>query len=322
MNASTAASLKNCIPYHLFFDENECFCRWLDVQDKPFDETFFADTINLCRGFEVNSKRTRCTSSLHMLSEWEVGITSLEPTAIIFHVSRCGSTLLSQLLSLDPQHIVLSEVPFFDELLRLHYKIPASDIAQNDKWLQSAVHFYGQKRSGEEQHLFIKADCWHIFFYERLRKLYPNTPFILLYRSPGEVLRSQQKRRGMQSVPGLVEPAIMGLEMGEEHPALTDLDLYFSLVLEKILEAFYHVAHKDQNCLLVDYKEGMIPVLHKIAMHTGIELRAGIIEQMQERTRYHGKYPDQVFEEEQVTDLHQYLKNSQAWYEKLEALRA
>jgi hypothetical protein len=319
MNATTAAALQNCIPYHL--SVNDLTCRWLDVQDKPFDDPFFDETINARRAFTSNAKRIRCISSLHMLPEWDNTVESIAPTAIIFHVSRCGSTLLSQLLSLDPRHIVLSEVPFFDELLRLQYKTPASDIAQHDKWLQSAVRFYGQKRNGEERHLFIKADCWHIFFYDRLRKLYPNTPIILLYRTPGEVLRSQQKRRGMQSVPGLVEPAVMGLEMGEEHPALTNLDLYFSLVLEKILEAFYQVAQKDNNCLLVNYKEGMMPVLHKIATHAGVELRPAILEQMQKRTRYHGKYPDQVFEEEPFTGLHEYLKNSQAWYEKLEVSR-
>lgn len=316
------ATLQNCIPYHLFPDDNEYFCRWLDVADKSFDEPFFADTINICRGFSNNNKRLRCISALDVLPEWSPGMHAVEPTAIIFHVSRCGSTLLSQLLSLDPDHIVLSEVPFFDELLRLHYKTSSSDTQEHDKWLQSAIRFYGQKRHGGERHLFIKADCWHIFFYERLRKLYPDTPFVLLYRRPGEVLRSQQKRRGMQSVPGIVEPAIMGLELGEGHPANTDLDLYFSLVLEKILEAFCQVVQKDRNCLLVNYNEGMMPVLQKIGAFARVTLTEPVLEQMQERTRYHGKYPDQVFKEDPLTGMHDYLKESEAWYKKLEALRS
>ncbi len=50
---------------------------------------------------------------------------------------------------------------------------------------------------------------------EKARKLYPQTPFILLYRQPGEVIRSQQKRRGMQSIPGLLEPEIFGFTKNE-----------------------------------------------------------------------------------------------------------
>lgn len=316
-----AAALQNCIPSHLYLRENDIFCRWLDAQDKRFEEPFFADTINICQGFAANSKYKRCISSPEMLPVWAAEMNTVAPTAFIFHVSRCGSTLLSQLLSLDPRHIVLSEVPFFDELLRMHFKSPATSISEADRWLKAAISVYGQQRAGDEQHLFIKADCWHIFFYERLRKLYPDTPFILLYRSPGEVLRSQQKLRGMQAVPGLVEPAIMGLELNEDHPALINLDLYFAMVLEKIMEAFYEVVQKDKNCLLVNYQEGMIPITQKILDYAGIQWENGMMEQMQERTRYHGKYPQQVFEEEPLADVHEYLRNSQHWYEKLEVSR-
>jgi len=45
-------------------------------------------------------------------------MTSLAPTVFIFHVYRCESILLVQLLSLDKQNIVLAEPPIFNEVSR------------------------------------------------------------------------------------------------------------------------------------------------------------------------------------------------------------
>ena len=99
------------------------------------------------------------------------------------------------LLGLDPQVIVLSEVPVLDEWLR-------SSLAERDPLFAATLRLLGQRRFGNEHALFVKTDCWHIFFADRLRRLYPETPFILLYRSPEAVLVSHRKIRGTQMVQG------------------------------------------------------------------------------------------------------------------------
>ena len=84
----------------------------------------------------------------------------------------CGSTLLAQLLSLDEQNIVLAEPPIFDEVLReIAFQKPEISEEKIDESLQAVVKFLGQKRTGKEQNFFIKLDSWHIFYYEKLRKL-------------------------------------------------------------------------------------------------------------------------------------------------------
>jgi len=244
----------------------------------------------------------------------------VEPTAFIFHLSRCGSTLVSQLLSLDEQHIVLPEVPFFDELLRSHFKIPATDNTRADGWLTAAVCFYGQQRTGKEKRLFIKTDCWHIFYYERLRKIYPDVPIILLYRSPDEVLRSQQKKRGMQAVPGIVEPEVMGIK--QEDINYTDFDHYFSMVMEKILEKFSQIGELDPLALLVNYNEGIIPVVKQLAAHCGMQLEEELLARMNDRSRYHAKFPEQSFAGDELPDnMPGYLDPCMQWYQQLEKQR-
>jgi hypothetical protein len=313
--------LQYFVPYKLFLSDSQPYCRWLYLGNKHITEPFFADTITASYQFEQNTKFIKSVSTLDMLTEWAEGIDTAQPSAFIFHISRCGSTLLSQLLSIDPANVVLSEVPFFDELLRIGYNHGYTNTAKVDEWLKAAIDLYGQKRTGKEQHVFIKTDCWHIFFYERLRKLYPGIPFILLYRSPAEVLQSQQRLRGMQAVREVVQPGVMGIELKEDDPAMTNLDIYFSKVMEKILAAFDEVIEKDPRTILVNYNEGMLAVTQKLLSLTGIEVPADISRQMQERVQYHGKYPGQVFEKEKKADTADFLDKSIALYEKLEARR-
>lgn len=316
-----AAALREWLPYKLFYHDNQPACEWLYLDEHPFTAPFFDDTISECRCRESNYNRPKVISSLDILPQWADAIDHVQPSAFIFHVSRCGSTLLSQFLSLDRKHIVLSEAPFLDQLLRIPFDNRYDMVSLSREWFQAALPFYAQKRNGAEQHLFIKTDCWHIFFYERLRKLYPDTPFILLYRSPDEVLRSQQKKRGMQAVPGIVQPVIMGMRMEEGDPALSNLDLYFSRVLEKILEAFVGVYKNDHRTLLVNYSEGMVNVLQKLMDFSNIPLTDELLKQIQDRSAFHGKGGHQVFEKEPPAQSSAYLEKAWQRYHELEKLR-
>lgn len=251
---------------------------------------------------------------------WAEAIPFVPPTAFIFHVSRCGSTLLAQLLGLGEQHIVLAETPFFDQLLRFPYTQHNNGEVLPPGALPAAIQLYGHKRRGDESHLFIKFDSWHLCFYRQLRALYPTVPFILLYRSPDEVLRSQRRRRGMQAVQGIVEPAVFGFDK-EEISRLT-LDDYMCKVLERYFSIMLEVADVDRNILLVNYNEPILTIMERLAAVTGIVLSDKVLELMRERSRYHAKYPDQVFKEPvEHDDLPASLQPVMDLYHLLEAKR-
>lgn len=312
--------LSNWIPYKLYREDGEFFCHWLQMGDLQFEEPFFEHTLSRFKIQPWNIHPFKQTGAVSLLPEWSEGMVPVRPAALIFHVSRCGSTLVSQSLCLDPANIVLSEVPFFDELLRLQVQQPGMDAGTVEAWLSAALRFYTQQRNGAEQHVFIKTDCWHIFFYRQLRKLFPGVPFVLLYRTPGEVLQSQQKRRGMQAVPGMIEPALMGI--GAEEINYADFDGYFSLVLEKILEAFCRVSEEDPLTVLVNYQEGIDAIMAKIAAVSGYTLTAALQEKISERSRYHAKYPEKEFAgEEKPAALHPALHRAMHWYRLLEEKR-
>jgi hypothetical protein len=317
MGSSIQQAIKDWIPYKLVTVNDTVCCRWLYLGDTAFTAPFFDETISHCRSLPQNSKLISSLSSPAVLPEWAAQMDSVSPTAIIFHISRCGSTLVSQLLALQSANIVLSEVPFFDELLRPGKE---DDTADANALLKAAVQLYGAKRQEKSEHLFIKADSWHIHFYKQLRQLYPAIPFVLLYRKPDEVLRSQQKNRGMQAVPGVLEPEIFGFDKDEI--LKIGLDEYMAKVIDSYLLAFTKILAADQLAIPVNYNEGAIAIVNKIAAATGIIISDKEMNAMQDRAGFHAKYPGQVFAEPAIQQqVPQYLEKSFELYEAVEKIR-
>lgn len=322
MNQPISTALKNWIPYKLLPQaKDQALCKWFYLSDETIAEPFFNDTISKCKKLLENSKLRSSVSDLTILPQWASASETIATTCIIFHVSRCGSTLLSQLLSLQKQNIVLSEVPFFDELLR--YGKKNNNMQQILLQLDAAIHLYGAKRNEEQQHVFIKADSWHIHFYKELRELYPTVPFILLYRKPDEVIRSQQKQRGMQAIPGLIEPELFGFNKEViEKIASIPFDEYMAMVLESYFSAFIHVLKNDSNAIAVNYNEGGMEILQKTVSISKVEISADELLNMQQRAVFHAKYPDEKFNEDALTDeVPTYLQNAFALYNELERMR-
>lgn len=309
--------LKNWIPFRLDFHEKELFCRWLYVGDKKYTEPFFHETTGQCQRFEENRKPFHAVSTLDGIIDFSENITSLAPTAFIFHVSRCGSTLLAQLLSLDEQNIILAEPPIFDEVLReIAFQKPEISEEKINESLKAVVEFLGQKRTGKEQSFFIKLDSWHIFYYEKLRKLYPETPFIYSFRRPDEVIRSQVKERGMHAAPGVIQPALFGFTL--EEILKVKRPVYIAKVLEKYFEKYIEIIEKDKNTLFINYAEGILTSLDKIEFFLKLKIEPSIKQKMVGRTQFHSKSPNTVFEEKPLEDeLPEYQKNVFGMYEKL-----
>ncbi|MBK8608721.1 MAG: sulfotransferase family protein [Chitinophagaceae bacterium] len=306
------------IPVKLNTEDGTNLCRWLYVGDKNFTEPFFDETISACRSLPENGHLKRSMSSTDLLPDWAKEIDSLEPTAFIFHISRCGSTLISQMLGMLPSNIILSEVPFFDDLLRhgkMHNCMP--EILPQ---LQAAIRLYGTKRNENQQQLFIKTDSWHIHFSKELRALYPKVPFFLLYRKPDEVIRSQQKKRGMQAIPNLLEPSIFGFD--RDRISRMHLDEYMGIVIESYLTAFLEILQKDKSAYAVNYHDGAMEIADTIAAVTGLHIAEEEKLLMQQRAGFHAKFPEQVFSEEMPDEpAPAYLKRSFELYDKIESVR-
>jgi len=303
------------IPYKLKIIDGDIRCYWLNTFNKPYVEPFFAETVLKIKTLFTGRPWLNSVSDLSMLQTWAT-LPAVKPTAFVFHVSRCGSTLVSQLLSADEQNIVLSEVPFFDHILRIPYQTQQIKEKQATRLLYAAFNFYGQKRTGDEQYLFIKTDSWHIFFYKQLRELYPDTPFILLYRSPAEVYNSHEKLKGTHVVQGLIEPEIMGFDDAYQTP-----DVYVASVLEAYFTTYLKIADEDKLALLLNYNQGIMTIMDEIARFTKIQYKPIHYIKMNERTNYHSKYPGKVYTAEDTPQVKPFLQKAHNLYLQTEQKR-
>ena len=236
--------------------------EWLFVGEKLFTEPFFGDTISACRTFVENNSRFKIVSDSEMMVAWAKEMHAVSPSAIIFHVSRCGSTLLSQLLSCDSRHIVLSEVPLFDEILRLPFIVEPACATTVHRYLDAAVRFYGQRRVHNQEYLFIKTDSWHLHFYEQLRSLYPDIPFLFFIVTLPKLYIHRKGSPGLQFVPGTIEPEVFGLsnEPGSE----VNLPLYRANVLDSYFKKMIQIMETDSLAFSFDYAEGMLNIIKRV----------------------------------------------------------
>ena len=317
MISKNESAVAGWIPVKLYTEDTN-LCRWLYVGNKDFTEPFFDETISACQSMPENGHLQKSMSSTDLLGDWVKKMDVVEPTAFIFHISRCGSTLISQMLGLQPANIILSEVPFFDDLLRYGKKHDCMPVILPT--LKAAIGLYAAKRNKDQQHLFIKADSWHIHFYKELRVLYPAVPFFLLYRKPDEVIRSQQKKRGMQAIPNLLEAGIFGFNKDEI--TCMQLDAYMGKVVEGYLDAFLKILQKDKSAYAVNYHDGAMEIVNTIAVVTGLHISDEEKLLMQNRSGFNAKFPEQIFSEEKRDEpIPVFLKRSFELYNKIEAVR-
>lgn len=295
--------LHKWLPVSLVGKDAGLSCRWMYTGDVPYSYPFFDEAIPRFLSLPPNSQRKKILSSVSMLTEWAQYLDALSPSAIIFHVSRCGSTLVSQALGLLDGAISISEVPLFDEILRLPAAGKLEDTQTVAKALQSAVSFYGARRFGNERHLFVKADSWHLLFYRQFRALYPAVPFVIVYRSPGEVLESNQRKKGIQGLPGMVEPALYSFT-SEQKLSFHHPDDYMKVVLQKFYEQIIDIADADQDVLLLNYGCGPQQMMNDLLQFVDISISPAEKARIADRCSYDAKHPEQSFTEKNKAPHH------------------
>jgi hypothetical protein len=228
--------------------------------------------------------------------------------------------LLSQLLALHEAHIVLSEVPLLDELLRLPERLPSLTPHRYEGYIRAALRLLGQKRTGRETHLFVKLDSWHVYYYPLLRRLFPAVPMVLLYRSPDAVIASHRTHRGMHAVPGLLPPHLVG--MRAEAVERLDFDAYTAQVLTYYYNEFLRISQQDSRAFLLPYQSDGRVMMTLLAGYLSLPLDEAYWKRIEERSGFHAKRPGQVFNEESLfSEVPPYLLTTLSSFERLESKR-
>src|ERR1700736_3517726 len=168
-------------PTHLTFKSERPFLEWSWLGEQPLTRPSYEDEIAaaLCHPFALLFRQDM---PLADVEEMEF----IEPTGFIFHISHCGASLISEMLSTLPGTVVISESPMIDGILQAWRKIPVVTHEERLQWLRWIIRAHGQPRTGEETRYYLKFDSWHIHDFPLIREAFPNTPWIFVFRDPAE----------------------------------------------------------------------------------------------------------------------------------------
>jgi hypothetical protein len=252
-----------------------------------FTDPFFEQTIERCLRHPANLL-FRHETPMAALAEFNESSPGLPPAGFIFHASRCGSTLISQMLAALPENVVVSEASPIDTVLRSHLRDPAITEEQRTIWLRGLLNALGQRRHPEEKSLFVKFDSWHALFLPLIQRAFPSVPWIFVYREPVEVLMSQSRQKGCQMIPGVLEPALFGWD--EQAVKRMSLGEYGGRVLARISEAALEQARSGRG-RLVNYRQLPEVVWPSLARYWGADGPEQAPEAVARVCRFHAKNP-------------------------------
>src|SRR5688572_22366488 len=101
-----AAQLEGWVPARFFWREGKPMVDWCYLGSQRFETGFFEQTIGKCMTRPFNLL-FRQQTPIEVLEEWHEIRPGLKPTGLVFHMSRCGSTLVSQMLTAIPTNVVI-----------------------------------------------------------------------------------------------------------------------------------------------------------------------------------------------------------------------
>lgn len=220
------------LPIAVVPGERELAVEWAHFGGAAPTAPFFEDNLRQARSRPFN-RLFRQYTPLSALAKTPPGEDLIVPEGFVFHLSRCGSTLVSQMIGAMPGSTVISEAPPIDSIVQLAHTNPGVPLDERVRLLRAMVGVYGRQHTGGARHYVVKLDSWHALALPLFRLAFPDTPWIFLYRDPIEILVSHMRMRGMQVVPGVMPDDLYGIAGGATMPA----EEYCARVFERICTA-------------------------------------------------------------------------------------
>lgn len=220
------------------------------------------------------------------------------PHALIFHVGRCGSSVLVNMLNALPHVLVISEPPFVNGLIRRSLERVAIEGDGARDVLARGVAAAAQPWNGEPVTI-LKTVSWNLVAGFELMRRFPETLAVFLTREPEAVVRSNLRTPPAWNAlterdPDLLRALIPTLRDRASLP--TGAELYahaWRAQMERAdwlpRERTLHLHHED---LVADPPAWLDQVLSHLRIDVDDEQRRAMLD----TARFHAKVPGQRFD--------------------------
>ena len=194
----------------------------------PYDYPKFRDIITASKCSESNQRKQKLSIMLR-----EAPAKVVAPTAFLFHESRVGSTLVSNMLAANPRSLVFSESkPPVDAL----FHCPRCNTDQErGELFRSVVHLMGSSATAHHDYLFFKFQSIVSQKMPIILSVFPDVPWVFIYRSPVQTLMSHldPSKGGNHKPPCLKSKKRPTEQVGEsENPTTRSSPLIILLTLQ------------------------------------------------------------------------------------------
>lgn len=168
---------------------------WANIGNHAYREWQFLFTIE--RLAKEEAIRDAFSTPMDILLLDDLIPDTIPPAGLIFHVSRCGSTLLGKALARHPEQLVINQG---GPLQRGFWAWLTDDWCQPMRQDEEAIRafrnlVFAMTRRRDPAHVrsFIKFISWNILCEDFIREAFPDLPALFLYRDPVEVIASVMK---------------------------------------------------------------------------------------------------------------------------------
>lgn len=283
------------VPVKIAVNSGELAFLWMDFSSVEISDPFFRQTVEKMARMGAKTK----TSNVQELIDAGSRLPTVQPSCLIFHVSRCGSTLLSNALRAAGNCIALSEPKVITDLFHVSHRLPASAQKSRNQILQSVVNLYAACQ-GQHRNVVIKLASWNLLSLQHFREIWPQTPCILMIRDPAEVIVSNLKPGGWLAFRSEPAGGSRLLEMGEaEVGQMSDIE-FCAQVIKKLNDAA--LKGIDDKWMIIDYDAFNFDLMPAIAQFIGFEKAALNWNAVQSTFRMYSKDADgtRVFDDDRA----------------------
>lgn len=203
------------------------------------------------------------------------------PAGVIFHVARCGSTLVSQLLKQQPGVVIYAEPLPINEILVPPHRVPRAQIVAA---LRCVGALLARHANGP---YIIKCSSWNSLYCDFVTEAFPDAPWILCVRDPLEVAVSLlHDRPGWLRKPGESDPFASRVDP-------TRVSRSQEEYVAHLLAAYCDAAARldPARGRVVDYESLPDAVWSTIAPHFGLNPDQEVRQRMALRSRMQSKSP-------------------------------
>ena len=263
---------------------------WADLGDHPFREWQFLFTVKYLA--EAELLREAFNTDIRILTDDRVVNQGIKPSGFVFHISRCGSTLMAKALARSPTHVVITQGgPLqrgFWAYLTDNWRKPIHSSPEALHMFRNLVLAMTRPRRPEQKKAFVKFISWNILYADFISSAYPDVPALFLYRDPVEVIASvMNETTAVLHAKGTREAAFLTGTSVDNTTDMSDTDYlakcyarYFEEVLDSSAPQLSYLNYSDlqADCFAEILSRGL-----------GFDPEASVLALMTKQFQFHSK---------------------------------